>query len=169
MLGRVLLYDVRSLDEVIGFIESGASETVIICDVDNTLVPQDVTLREFEAVVNASIDRLEAHPKISRVIALTNGPERGVPRLESRGNKPWTSRRRLGLVGSRTPIAVVGDQVLTDGLMAWRLQAPFLYLVIDDEIESARQTNMRRFGRVLMRVLFRKVPTDGLESSGEQQ
>ena len=115
MLGRVQMYDVRSLDEVVDFVESNAGEKVVISDVDNTLVPQDVSLGEFGAVVNASIDRLEAHPNVSRVIALTNGPEREVPRLVSRGNKPWTTRRRLGLRGTRTPIVVVGDQVLTDG------------------------------------------------------
>jgi predicted HAD superfamily phosphohydrolase YqeG len=167
MLGRVQMYDVRSLDEVIDFVDSSAGENVIISDVDNTLVPQDVSLGEFGAVVNASIDRLEAHPNVSRVIALTNGPEREVSRLVSRGNKPWTTRRRLGLRGTRTPIVVVGDQVLTDGLLAWRLRATFLHLVIDDEDEARRQATMRRLGSHLIGVLFRRTAMSDLATSEE--
>ena len=167
MLGRVQMYDVRSLDEVVDFVESNAGEKVVISDVDNTLVPQDVSLGEFGAVVNASIDRLEAHPNVSRVIALTNGPEREVPRLVSRGHKPWTTRRRLGLRGTRTPIVVVGDHVLTDGLLAWRLRATFLHLVIDDEDEARRQATMRCLGSHLIGVLFRRTAMSGVATSGE--
>ena len=74
----------------------------------------------------------------------------------SRGNKPWTTRGRLGLRGSRVPLVVVGDQVLTDGLLAWRLRATFLYLVIDDEAEERRQATMRLIGRALIRMLFQR-------------
>ena len=120
-------------------------------------------------VVNAAIDRLQAHRNVARVIALTNGPERRVPRMVSRGNKPWTTRGRLGLRGSRIPIVVVGDQVLTDGLLAWRLRATFLHLVIDDEEEALRQATMRRIGRIVIRILFRRMTTGDLETSEEQQ
>jgi predicted HAD superfamily phosphohydrolase YqeG len=167
MLGRIAMYDVRSLDEVIGFVESSPGEHVMICDVDNTLAPQDVPLGEFGVIVNGAIDWLEAHRSVARVIALTNGPERGVSRLVSRGNKPWTTRRRLGLGGIGTPIVVVGDQVLTDGLLAWRLRATFLFLVIDDESEAPRQAVMRRIGRIVDRVLFRHTTLSGLSTSGE--
>ena len=167
ILGRISMHDVRSLDEVIDFVESSAGEKVIISDVDNTLAPQDIPLEEFGAVVNAAIDRLESHPSVARVIALTNGPERQVTRLVSRGNKPWTSRKRLGLRRSRTPIVVVGDQVLTDGLLAWRLQAPFLHLVIDDADEARRQATMRRLGSHLIGVLFRRTAMSGVAAPGE--
>ena len=161
------MYDVRSLDDVIGFVESSPGERVLISDVDNTLVPQDVPLREFGVIVNAAIDRLEALPSVARVIPLTNGPEREVSRLVSRGNKPWTTRRRLGLRGTRTPIVVVGDQVLTDGLLAWRLRAAFLFLVTDDESEAPRQAIMRRMGRIVDRVLFRRTTMSGQSTLGE--
>ena len=59
------MYDVRSLDDVIGFVESSPGERVLISDVDNTLVPQDVPLREFGVIVNAAIDRLEALPSVA--------------------------------------------------------------------------------------------------------
>lgn len=156
MFGRIPMFDVESLGEVMDFVESRDDENVIIFDVDNTLAPQGIPVPEFAVMVNAAIDRVEASPNISRVIALTNGPQREVDRMISRGNKPWTTRGRLGLRGSRVPLVVVGDQVLTDGLLAWRLRATFLYLVIDDEAEERRQATMRLIGRALIRMLFQR-------------
>ena len=156
MLARVPIRDVQSLDEVMAFVESTDGQKVIVFDVDNTLAPQDVPLEEFGRLVNSAIDRVEANPSIARVIALTNGPQREVPRMISRGNKPWTTRRRLGLRGNSAPLVVVGDQVLTDGLLAWRLGATFLHLVIDDETEDRRQTVMRRIGSIVGVMLFRR-------------
>jgi predicted HAD superfamily phosphohydrolase YqeG len=156
MLARVPIRDVQSLDEVMAFVESTDGQKVIIFDVDNTLAPQGAPLAEFGQLVNSAIDRVEANPSIARVIALTNGPQRQVDRMVSRGNKPWTTRRRLRLRGSSAPLVVVGDQVLTDGLLAWRLGATFLHLVIDDETEDRRQTVMRRIGGIFVVMLFRR-------------
>lgn len=156
MLARVPIRDVQSLDDVMAFVESTDGEKVIIFDVDNTLAPQGVPLEEFGQLVNSAIDRVEANPRIAQVIALTNGPQREVDRMVSRGNKPWTTRRRLGLRGSSVPLVVVGDQVLTDGLLAWRLGATFLHLVIDDQGEERRQAIMRRIGSIVLVMLFRR-------------
>ena len=165
MLARVPIRDVQSLDEVMAFVESTDGQKVIIFDVDNTLAPQGVPLAEFVRLVNSAIDRVEANPGIARVIALTNGPQRQVARMVSRGNKPWTTRRRLGLRGSSAPLVVVGDQVLTDGLLAWRLRATFLHLVIDDETEERRQAVMRRIGNIFVVMLFRQTGVDVVKSA----
>jgi len=165
MLARVPIRDVQSLDEVMAFVESTDGQKVIIFDVDNTLAPQGVPPAEFVRLVNSAIDRVEANPCIARVIALTNGPQRQVARMVSRGNKPWTTRRRLGLRGSSAPLVVVGDQVLTDGLLAWRLRATFLHLVIDDETEERRQAVMRRIGNIFVVMLFRRTGVDGVKSA----
>lgn len=156
MLARVPLHDVQSLDEVMAFVESTDGRKVIIFDVDNTLAPQGVPVAEFIQLVNSAIDRVEANPSVARVIALSNGAQREVPRMVSRGNKPWTTRRRLELGASSAPLVVVGDQVLTDGLLAWRLRATFLHLVIDDETEERRQAIMRRIGSIVLVLLFRR-------------
>ena len=50
---------------------------------------------------------------------------------------------------------VVGDQVLTDGLLAWRLRATFLHLVVDELSEDAQQRRMRRIGHLAAPFLFR--------------
>ncbi len=155
MFHRVPIRDVGSLDDVGTFVASSVGGIVLIHDADNTLAPQDAPVEEFAVLVNGAIDRFENSPGVDRVIALTNGPQRGVPRMISRGNKPWTTRRRLGLRGVRLPIVVAGDQVLTDGMLAWRLGATFLHLVIDDEREEVRQAVMRRIGMVLRGLFFR--------------
>jgi predicted HAD superfamily phosphohydrolase YqeG len=157
MFGRVPIRDVATLDDVIAIVDSGEDAQILIFDVDNTLAPQTATLSEFASIVDAAIDKVEAHPKVERVIALTNGPQRGVARMVSRGNKPWTTKRRLHIVRNGPPVVIIGDQVLTDGLLAWRFRATFLHLVLDDEQEDRRQANMRRIGGLLLRVLFRRV------------
>jgi len=156
VLARVPIRDVQSLDEVIAFTESTDGQKVIIFDVDNTLAPQGVPLAEFGLLVNSAIDRVETSPSIARVIALSNGAQREVTRMVSRGNKPWTTRRRLEIGDSSAPLVVVGDQVLTDGLLAWRLRATFLHLVIDDETEEWRQAIMRKIGSIVIALLFRR-------------
>jgi predicted HAD superfamily phosphohydrolase YqeG len=146
---------VASLDDVVTFVQAARADHVLIFDVDNTLVRQGAPLDEFGHRVNAAIDRFESMPGVVRVIVLTNGAQRGVPRMISRGNKPWTSRRRLGLRGVTYPVVVVGDQILTDGLLAWRLQATLLHLVIDRESEPRRQAVMRWAGRLVGFVVLR--------------
>lgn len=155
MIGRVPMHSIRSLDGVADFVAASDGANVLIFDADNTLAPQGAPVEEFGALVNQAIDRFEASPGVSRVIVITNGPQRDVPNMISRGNKPWTSRRRLGLRGLQTPIVVVGDQLLTDGMLAWRLGATFLHLVIDGEAEERRQAMMRRYGRRVAGLFFR--------------
>lgn len=130
---------------------------VLIFDADNTLVPQGIPAGEFGERINAFIDRFESVSTVERMIVLTNGPARGVDRIESRGNKPWTSRRRLGLIDSESDVWVVGDQILTDGFLAWRLNATYLHRPIAERGEPGRQAVMRAVGTLLHRLLFRRL------------
>lgn len=155
MFRRVPMSVAADLDELEHLVATTAKPIVLIFDADNTLVPQGVSVDEFQLGVNAAIDRFEAHPAVARVIVLTNGPERGVPEMVHRGNKPFTTRGRLGLTAAHTGVWVVGDQILTDGVLAWRLGATFVLLAIDTEMEAPRQAGMRRIGDVLARLLFR--------------
>ena len=150
------MWVVSDLDDVERRLD-GAAYVTLIFDVDNTLAPQGAPPDQFGGLVNDAIDRFESHRAVSRVIALTNGPQRDVTRMISRGNKPWTTRRRLGLDRAKC-VCVVGDQVMTDGVLAWRLGATFMQLVIADEGEAPRQALMRRLGRSLSSLLFRREP-----------
>lgn len=154
MTRRVPRRNVAGLGEVKALAAAADHEVILIFDADNTLVPQGVLADEFAERVNKIIDEFEALENVARMIVLTNGPPRGVDRIMSRGNKPWTSRRRLGLVGSNADVWVIGDQVLTDGLLAWRLGGTYLHRPIAETGEERRQAVMRSVGKVMARMLF---------------
>ncbi len=147
---------VGRLDEVERLVAAHPGPLVVIFDVDNTIVPQGAGRLELATAVESTIERFESLPGVERVIMLTNGGSRGVERMIGRGNKPWTTRRRLRLTGTTAEIWVVGDQVLTDGALAWRLGGSFVHLAIDETGEHATQAAMRSLGRVVAPLLFRR-------------
>ncbi len=154
MFRRVPFTVAEDLTQIAARAEATEGPLVMIFDADNTLVRQGTPQPEFADRVNQVIDRFEALPSVERVIVLSNGPRRGVERMITRGNKPWTTRGRLGLVDSDSSVWVIGDQVLTDGLLAWRLGAKFIHRVIARTGEHPRQAFMRALGRVFGRLFF---------------
>ena len=157
MLRRIVRLTAGGLDDVENLLIGIGGQVTRIFDVDGTVVRQGAPPDEFTHAVNRAIGLLEDLQQVDRAIPLTNGAERGVPRLVSRGNKPWTTRRRLGI--SRTDrVVVVGDQVLTDGVLARRLAIAFIHLVIDDRKEPPAQVRLRRRGRWFERLLFKPSP-----------
>jgi len=157
MLQRVPITVVRDLTQLESRARTVDGPLVVIFDADNTIVCQGIAPEQFANEVNETIDRFEALPAVERVIVISNGPPRGVDRMISRGNKPWTTRRRLALADWDAGIWMVGDQVLTDGLLGWRLQADFFHLAIAQTGEQPRQAIMRSLGRALARLFFRPV------------
>lgn len=143
----------EDLDDVETLLNAARRSVVLFFDADNTLAAQGVSLEVFRRRVTSALDRFRGNEHVVRVVVLTNGPERGVPGMIPRANKPWTTRRRLGLTRD-DEVWVVGDQVLTDGLLAWRLGAVFVHLALDVEGEGARQALMRRAGSMLRDALF---------------
>ncbi len=157
MRRRIPSTSVKDLDELAARLAEHPGPLTLIFDADNTLVPQGAPPAEFATRVTAVIDRFESMPSVERVIVLSNGPQRGVDRVIGRGNKPWTNGRRLGLARrSATPIWVIGDQVITDGVLAWRLGAEFFLLAIDPADDYPGQARMRRWGKYVAPLIFRK-------------
>jgi predicted HAD superfamily phosphohydrolase YqeG len=148
---------VENLAQVRARAETTEASLVLIFDADNTVVRQGAPPAEFAEQVNRTIDWFEALPAVERVIVLSNGPPRGVERMINRGNKPWTTRRRLGLVNSNHNVWVVGDQILTDGVLAWRLGADFFHQAIAQTGEQPRQAIMRALGQTVGRLFFKEV------------
>jgi predicted HAD superfamily phosphohydrolase YqeG len=157
MFRRVPITVVEDISKVRARAETTRGPLVLIFDADNTVVRQGAPPAEFAEQVNRTVDWFEALPAVERVIVLSNGPPRGVERMINRGNKPWTTRRRLGLVDSEPNIWVVGDQVLTDGILAWRLGADFFHQAIARSGEQPRQATMRALGRIVGRLFFKEV------------
>lgn len=158
MFRRVARQVVDDLDEVALLAAEADHRLILIFDADNTLVPQGIPPSEFRDRVNEAINRFEQISTVEKAIVLTNGPRRGVDRMISRGNKPWTSRRRLGLVDGDAEVWVVGDQVLTDGLLAWRLGALYVHRAITESGEQPFQAAMRALGRIVSHLIFERPP-----------
>jgi len=159
---RIPFTSVKSLEEIAARLATHRGPVRLIFDADNTLVPQGASSAEFEHRVNAVIDRFESMASVERVIVLSNGPQRGADRVIGRGNKPLTNRRRLGLARrSATPIWVIGDQVITDGVLAWRLGATFFLLAIDPADDYPGQARLRRLGRYVAPLIFRNERLSG--------
>lgn len=156
MFRKVVSRVVDDLDAVASVAAEADRRLILIFDTDNTIVPQGTPPKEFRDRVNQAIDRFEQIPTVERAIVLTNGPRRGVDRMISRGNKPWTSRKRLGLVDGNTEMWVIGDQVLTDGVLAWRLGAEFFHCMIDPADDYPGQARLRRLGRLVAPLIFRR-------------
>jgi predicted HAD superfamily phosphohydrolase YqeG len=153
---------VNDIDEVAARAAVEPGPLIVIFDADNTLVRQGASPEVFARRVDDVIDRFERLESVTRVIVISNGPQRGADRMISRVNTPWTSRGRLGIRRrSKTPIWVVGDQGVSDGLLAWRLGAVFLHCAIDPDDDFPGQSKQRRLGRFLAPLIFRKKPLSG--------
>lgn len=154
---RIRYTSVADLDGVAERLASSQGPITAIFDADNTIVRQGAPAREFAERVAQVIDRIERLETVSRVLVISNGPERGASQMISRVNKPWTRRRRLGLTPRRSaPIWVIGDQVLSDGVLAWRLGAEFLHCAIDPDDDFPGQARQRRLGKILAPLIFRR-------------
>ena len=154
---RIPSATVSDLDDVVAMLAGEPGPVVVILDADNTLIRPGVDSPEFAETVNHAADRLEKIPSVARVIVVTNGPDRGVGRAVGDAYKPWTCRRRLDL-GRRGDAAVwvVGDQVITDGVLAWRLRGRFIHLTLDPEDSYPGQARMRRVGRFIAPLFLRR-------------
>jgi predicted HAD superfamily phosphohydrolase YqeG len=146
--------EVANLDELEEALDAATGPLVVVFDIDNTLVPQGAAPEVVARGVAKTRSRFEAVANVADVIVLTNGALRGATGVIAGGNKPWTTRRRLGLSGGEA-VWVVGDQVLTDGILARRLDGTFVRLVCAPGHESRPQAVLRWVGELAKPLLFR--------------
>ncbi|MFI0406721.1 hypothetical protein [Actinomadura sp. 3N508] len=107
----------------------------LVVDVEPFVTSWDVTRAEFAQRAVALQEAIaQGAPSVRELVFASNSSRAGTlsiparpPKtaLEPNARKPW----RIAYLGELPrPIAVIGDQVLTDGLLAWRLGAAFLHL-----------------------------------------
>lgn len=102
---------------------------VVVVDVDDTLVRDGAPALDLAAGVGAA-RRAAGRAGVGRLLVVSNGSRSraaGVDGVIWQANKPWTRSARLG-ISSADVVAVVGDRLLPDGLLARRWGADF-YLV----------------------------------------
>lgn len=159
MWGRTDHRIVKSLDEVAELVALSNREVWLIFDSDGCIVPQRATEEEFRRATSRVRKRFQALPGVAGVSIITNGSPREAPDVIGDFGKPWRGKARLGLDDS-VSTWMVGDQVISDGLFAWRLGARFLQLAISTGDEPRAQARLRRWGRVLAPLILRREPDD---------
>ncbi|MEX1141477.1 MAG: hypothetical protein WD993_08560 [Thermoleophilaceae bacterium] len=99
-----------------------------VVDVEPVTAPWRSGEKALSDGLAGALRELARAGRIERIVFLTNSrrvPVDGLPAESqavyvARARKPW----RLGAIADPSPpVAVIGDQLLTDGLLAWRLSS----------------------------------------------
>lgn len=124
---RVLIRDVPALLIALGRL----GPATFVVDVEPLVVPWDSAPTLFANAADDFAQAMRASvPSVASVIYSSNSrcpraaDGKSWIRVVTAARKPWRTRY---LHDAPRPIAVVGNQVLTDGLLAWRLGASFLH------------------------------------------
>lgn len=116
---RSPLYEIRDLADLLEIINETSPDLVLV-DLEPLIALWG------SAPTPKSCQQLDALAARARTIIVTNsGRDLGFPHVTTVPNagKPWTSRRALADPGGF--LIVAGDQLLTDGLLAYRLRGAF--------------------------------------------
>ena len=163
---RTPLIRVSSLDELA---ETAADLSTVILDLDNTMLPYYPTAADFVALRDRVRGLRSSLPPGSALILTTNTrnhPRQVFDAVASAGaqlvvaaGKPRP--RRLLAATHRRPTVVVGDQPITDGLLARRLRVPFVLVAGCSLREPLWPKLMRLFGKlVAVRLFSEQAPTE---------
>jgi predicted HAD superfamily phosphohydrolase YqeG len=134
---------------------------VVVVDLDDTLAPDEAPLPARRRRL-AEAHAAAVHAGIPRLLVVSNGHRsRGEPGdgVVWQVNKPWTRAARLR-ISAGDSVAVVGDRIIPDGLLARRWGA-HLYLVPGSAHPgSPRRRRATRVGALIRRALFSPTPLD---------
>ncbi|MCD9625255.1 hypothetical protein [Rhabdothermincola salaria] len=140
----------------------GAS--VVVLDVHGTVASFDVQGVSLQHAAAEAIE-LAGTLGLADIVLLSNARlpftsrDIGVPVTE-RARKPW---RRLPRLRHRRDAVVIGDQLITDGFLAWRLGAPFVHCTPYSRQAPALPRAQHLIGRCLRRTLMSGHQSDGVE------
>lgn len=147
--------------QVARIIRDLAARTVIL-DVEPLIAFWDTDQQDLGDGVTTILDRLGADPgELRHVVFATNSARRprtlpDIDGLQVRylalARKPLRTRPYRDLP---TPGIVIGDQIATDGVLAWRLGYTFLRYMPDTYTIPLGPRVMGGLGRPLLKLLFR--------------
>jgi hypothetical protein len=151
----------RDLPEVMRALAELAPRTVIV-DVEPLIADWNTGRRVLDVGVSDFLDVLAIDPgRVQSLVFATNSRRRpsALPagdgpfvRYISHAGKPLRTDPYRGVV---RPGVVVGDQVATDGFLAWRLGLTFVHYIPEDVEPPPGPRAMRAVGRPLRPLLFR--------------
>lgn len=116
-------------------LETVDKSVTVVLDLDNTLVAYGAQPDDLQHAYDKASRLFAGKPTLQGLLVVTNGRSRGLSGVVSGALKPWTRRSKLGLSDHRGCIWVVGDQWLTDGLLAWRIGARYVHCPITESHE----------------------------------
>jgi predicted HAD superfamily phosphohydrolase YqeG len=130
----------------------------LVVDVEPLVVPWDSAPTLFANAADNFVQTVRASvPSVTSVVYSSNSrcprAADGMPGIQivTAARKPWRTR---DLHDEPGPVAAAGDQVLTDGLLAWRLGASFLHWQVAGWMPR-RPRLQRWIGRIAAPFLFK--------------
>lgn len=160
--GRTLRVPYRAchdLHEIMQVLAELAPRTAVV-DIEPLVADWNTDRRVLDAGIAAFTGRLAAGPgRIQSLVFATNSTRRPGPlpaghpfvRYISHAGKPLRTDPFRGLV---RPGVVVGDQIATDGVLAWRLGLTFVHYIPEGFDVPLGPRIMRALGQPLRRFLF---------------
>ncbi|NUP48661.1 MAG: hypothetical protein HOW97_15350 [Catenulispora sp.] len=157
---RVAMYEAATLEEVWALIDRLAARSLVV-DVEPLVALWDTDTATLDAGLDKTMARLESIPGRQSVLFATNSVRRptALPGLagarvgyRSSAVKPLRSK---GYRELPRPGLVVGDQLATDGALAWRLGFGFVHYAPPRERVPAGPRLLMAFGELLRPLLFR--------------
>ena len=151
-------YEVEDRHTVLDLIESLAGFDVVTIDVDNTLIP-DRASAGFLAAMTDTAHRVAAEAGVGRLVIVSNAArDRSIGAgIVWQVNKPFTRRSRLG-IRPQDSVAVIGDRIGVDGLLAWRWRATLLLRPWDPRRSMPASRMLRRAADLIARRCFATRP-----------
>lgn len=153
----------ETLRQVAASLDGAGRPFTLIVDVENTLVPYRSSEVGATALLDEALCGLDDLLQLRCVVFLSNSraqfPVGTGGRLTrvvsiSRARKPWTSKSTLNRIAGEAPIAAVcGDQPLTDGVLAWRLNVEYFQMLITREGEPLWPRLIRLLGTPVFSLL----------------
>jgi predicted HAD superfamily phosphohydrolase YqeG len=159
MLHRKRLVTVPEDVSVIDLIPRLRRYDVVVVDVDDTLVPDGAP----GSLVAARLEEVRTAWQAcagGRLVVVSNGSRRRAGRHDGvvwQVNKPWTRARRLSISPNET-VAVVGDRLMVDGLLARRWGADFYMMSAPGSCHRPHSVPALGLGRRVRRWLFDQEP-----------
>lgn len=96
--------------------------STVLIDLEGTLVPTGDLSDEAISRAAALLNEFSAAGVETLIVTNRRGEVAGLPAcVVAHARKPWTPMAKLG-----TPSCVLGDQLATDGCLAFRLNIPFI-------------------------------------------
>jgi predicted HAD superfamily phosphohydrolase YqeG len=161
-LARVPRLEARDVDAVWPELR-GLEPAALLIDIEPFVAAWRTDESALLRGLRERLDECASLASVQEVVFVTNSrrsPREGVPSTAfpvsyiSHARKPFLDIWRFASLGS--PVVVIGDQVLTDGLMAWRLNATFVQLPLPAGASFAVRAQAA-LGRVVASLFFRRL------------